>query len=148
MNQEAWTMSMSAQAYDQYQKTTVETITPGKLLIMLYDGAIKDLRIACDAINNKDVTSAHTNIVAAQAIMMELMTTLNMDYKISENLLAMYEYMYNRLVEANVKKEAAILIEVSDLLTEFRQTWDQAIKSLAPSGINKNYRLEGVNISG
>lgn len=141
-------MSMSAHAYDQYQRTTVETITPGKLLIMLYDGAIKDLRIACDAIHNKDVKSAHTNIVAAQAIMMELMTTLNMDYKISGNLLAMYEYMYNRLVEANVKKEAAILMEVSDLLTELRQTWDQAIKSLAPTGINKNYRLEGVNISG
>ncbi|MEN6349908.1 MAG: flagellar export chaperone FliS [Syntrophomonas sp.] len=139
---------MSAYAYDQYQKTTVETISPGKLLIMLYDGMVKNLRNAQYAINNQDVPSAHDHIVATQNILVELMATLNMDYKISENLLALYEFMYNQLVEANIKKDGRLLLEVQELVMDLRETWDQAIKSLGRPGGSQNNTLKAVNVSG
>lgn len=142
------TVNMSAYAYDQYQKTTVETMSPGKLLLMLYDGMIKYLRNAGEAINKQDVPAAHANIVATQNILVELMATLNMDYKISESLLALYEFMYNQLVEANIKKDQAMVLEVQGLVLDLRQTWDQAIKSLGKAPASQNNALKAVNISG
>ena len=56
-------MNMSAQVYDQYRKTAVETVSPGKLLLMLYDGAIKNLNNAITAINNKNLNGAHNDII-------------------------------------------------------------------------------------
>lgn len=141
-------MNMSAYAYDQYQKTTVETMSPGKLLLMLYDGMIKYLRNAGEAINNQNISVAHDNIVAAQNILVELMATLNMDYKISESLLALYEFMYNQLVEANIKKDGQLITEVQELVIDLRQTWDQAIKSLGKTSGSQNSALKAVNISG
>jgi flagellar biosynthetic protein FliS len=142
------TVNMSAYAYDQYQKTTVETMSPGKLLLMLYDGMIKYLRNAGEAINNQNISAAHENIVAAQNILVELMATLNMDYKISESLLALYEFMYNQLVEANIKKDGQLITEVQELVIDLRQTWDQAIKSLGKTSSSQNSALKAVNISG
>jgi len=141
-------VNMSAYAYDQYQKTTVETMSPGKLLLMLYDGMIKYLRNAGEAINNQNISAAHENIVAAQNILVELMATLNMDYKISESLLALYEFMYNQLVEANIKKDGQLITEVQELVIDLRQTWDQAIKSLGKTSSSQNSALKAVNISG
>lgn len=141
-------MSMSAYAYDQYQKTTVETITPGKLLIMLYDGAVKNLNNAREAIENSDFPTAHNNIITAQNIIRELMLTLNMDYKISESLLALYEFMYNQLVRANIKKDAAMVFEVQEMVMDLRQTWDQAVKIAGKTSSNQTGTLRGVNVSG
>lgn len=141
-------VNMSAYAYDQYQKTTVETISPGKLLIMLYDGMIKNLGRVGEAIENQDVPAAHAGILATQNILVELMATLNMDYKISESLLALYEFMYNQLVEANIKKDSRLILEVQELVIDLRQTWDQAIKSLGRAGSSQNNAIKAVNISG
>ncbi|MEN6390255.1 MAG: flagellar export chaperone FliS [Syntrophomonas sp.] len=139
---------MSAYAYDQYQKTTVETTSPGKLLLMLYDGMVKYLRNAGEAIEKQDVPAAHSNIVATQNILVELMATLNMDYKISESLLALYEFMYNQLVEANIKKDQGLILEVQELVMDLRQTWDQAIKSLGKTSGSQKSTLKAVNVSG
>jgi len=123
-------------------------MSPGKLLLMLYDGMIKYLRNAGEAINNQNISAAHENIVAAQNILVELMATLNMDYKISESLLALYEFMYNQLVEANIKKDGQLITEVQELVIDLRQTWDQAIKSLGKTSSSQNSALKAVNISG
>lgn len=141
-------MNMSAHAYDQYQRTSFDTLTPGRLLVMLYDGAIKNLRNAREAIENQDIPGAHGNIINAQKIVIELMTTLNMDYKISESLLALYEFMHHQLVEANVKKDPDALLEVQQMLMDLRETWEQAIRSLGRSGVYHGNTLKALNISG
>ncbi|NLB88190.1 MAG: flagellar export chaperone FliS [Syntrophomonadaceae bacterium] len=121
-------MNMSARVYDQYRRTAIETVSPGKLLIMLYDGAIKNINTAIAAINNKDFNGAHNDIIKTQDIIVELMSTLNMDYDISKNLYSLYDYMMNRLIEANLNKDTAILEEVGGFLRELRDTWDQVVK--------------------
>lgn len=67
-------------------------------------------------------------IQKSQAIIAELMTTLNMDLDVSKNMMALYEYMYARLSEANMKMDVAIVEEVEGLVTEFRDTWKQVIQ--------------------
>lgn len=136
-------MSMSAQAYNQYRKATVETVSPGKLLIMLYDGAIKNINNAISAINNKDYNGAHNDIIKTQDIIIELMSTLNMDYDISKNLYSLYDYMMNRLIEANINKDTAILEEVGNFLRDLRDTWQEVIKQQG----NTTSRTNAANLS-
>lgn len=141
-------MSMSAQAYNQYQRTSVETLTPGKLLLMLYDGAIKNISAAREDIDKKDINAAHLHIVVAQKILVELMTTLNMEYEIAENLYALYEYLYNQLVAANVKKDKALLLEVQEFLSDLREAWEQAVKNLGRNRVYQANSLQHLNVTG
>ncbi|MDD2511039.1 MAG: flagellar export chaperone FliS [Syntrophomonas sp.] len=123
-------MSVNAQAYNQYKKSVVETVAPEKLLLMLYDGAIKNISNAKKAIEDKDINRAHQQIMRAEEIIVELMSTLNMEYEISGRLFALYEYFYHRLTQANAHKEIGILDEVEGFLLELRGTWHEAIKGL------------------
>lgn len=140
-------MNMSAQAYDQYRRTSVETLSPGKLLIMLYDGAIKNVENARRDIHEGNINQAHINLIKAQEILIELMATLNMDYDISQSLYALYEYLHNRLVDANMHKDVNILDEVEGFLSELRDTWQEAVKmqtgSNAAVGERKTLNFRG-----
>lgn len=123
-------MNMNAQAYDIYKKATVETVSPAKLLIMLYDGAIKNLDNACQRIKEKDIAGAHNHIIKAQDIIVELMASLKMEYEISKQLLPLYQFYYRQLVQANIKKDITLINQVKGFLTELKGAWEEAAKSL------------------
>lgn len=121
-------MTAQMNAYNAYKQNSVTTASPGELTLMLYNGCLKFLGKAKVAIDEKDIQSKNTNIQKAQAIIAELMSTLNMDYEISKQMLPLYEYMNRRLVEANIQNDTAILTEVEGLVTEFRDTWKEVLK--------------------
>lgn len=137
----------SANVYDQYRRTKVETLTPGKLLLMLYDGALNNISQAREAIAARDIARAHQHIIKTQDIMMELMATLNMDYAISTNLYRLYDYLHQRLVDSNINKDPAVLDEVEAMLNDLRQTWDEAIKSLGRNRVFQASDFQVVNVS-
>jgi len=114
--------------YQQYQQQSVMTASPGELVVMLYNGCIRFIKQAIECINSKDLMAAHNAIIRAQDIIVEFMSTLDMKYEISHNLLALYDYLHRRLVEANIKKDTAILEEVLTFVTELRDTWAEAVK--------------------
>ncbi|QWC22385.1 flagellar export chaperone FliS [Bacillus haikouensis] len=114
--------------YAAYQNNSVTTASPGELTLMLYNGSLKFIHIAKKAIEEKNIELKNTNIQKAQAIVSELMVTLNTDVEISQNLMSLYDYINRRLTEANVKNDCAILEEVEGLITEFRDTWKQVIQ--------------------
>ncbi len=120
---------MLANPYQKYQQNQIDTASPGKLLIMLYDGALKFIKAARDGIADEDIEKANNNIIKVQDIVTELMTFLDMDKggDISANLYNLYEYMSSRLVEANIKKDEEILTEVEGLLKDMKGTWQEAI---------------------
>lgn len=114
----------------QYQKSQLETAPPEKILIMLYNAAINFIKKAKIAYEAADKVEAHNNIVAAEKIILEFMTTLDMDLggEMAKNLYALYDYLYNRLVESNIKNKPEILDEVLEHLVKLRETWSQAIE--------------------
>ncbi len=117
--------------YLEYQKTqnqAVLTADQGKLALMLYDGATKFIRRAIFSIENKSIEDAHNYIVKAQDIIFYLANTLNTEYEIAKNLGRMYDYMGHRLLEANVKKDIDILQEVLKLISELKDTWEEAYR--------------------
>lgn len=124
-------MSSSVQAYNSYKNSMVETASPGKLLLMLYDACLRHLELAEKAVERGEKEKMHNHLVKAQEIVMELMSSLDMQYDISKSLYSLYDYMYGRLVEANVKKTAEPVQEVAGFMAELRSTWDEAIKRAA-----------------
>ena len=114
--------------YEKYKNNTVHTATKEELTLMLYEGALKFCNQALTAIAEEDVVKSHELIVKAQNIIREFQITLDHKYEISAQLDLIYDYMYQRLVEANIKKDPDILTEVRDLLRGFRDTWREAMK--------------------
>jgi flagellar protein FliS len=123
-------VNIHAQAYDQYKRISVETLAPEKLLLLLFEAAIKDLVKARQAVEARDFNTAHNEIIKVENILVELMSTLNMDYEISKQLYALYDYMYNQLVEANLSKNGEILVEVEDFLRELYDAFQEADRIL------------------
>ena len=109
----------------------------------VYDGCIRFIKQAVERINNKNMQEAHDAIIRAQDIILEFMSTLDMNYEISQNLLALYDYMHGQLIEANIQKDADILQEVLELLTELRDTWAEAVKNTRRQIYKQTYK-EGI----
>lgn len=114
--------------YQSYQQNAINTASPGELTLMLYNGCLKFIHIAKVAITEKDVEKKNSNLQRAQNIIQELMVTLNTELEVSKNMMALYDYLYRRLIEANIKSDAVILEEVEEFVTEFRDTWKQVIQ--------------------
>ncbi|MFD0943845.1 flagellar export chaperone FliS [Savagea faecisuis] len=120
-------MSMN-NPYAAYKNNAVNTSTPGELTLMLYNGALKFIEQAKRAINEKNITEKNTAIQKAQAIVTELMITLDRSVPIAENMLVLYDYVNNRLIEANIHNNVERLDEATEIMTEFRDTWKEVIQ--------------------
>ncbi|TJX66278.1 flagellar export chaperone FliS [Soehngenia saccharolytica] len=116
-----------AQAYNAYKENEVYTASKTKLVVMLYDGAIKNLKLAEIAINEKNIEKTNECIKKSQDILIEFMNTLNFEQggKIAEDLYKLYDYLYFRLVRANIDKDIDAIREVKRFLEELRDAWAQ-----------------------
>lgn len=114
--------------YAQYQNSKILTASPAELTLMLYEGAIKFCNIAIMAIEKKDVEKAHVNIMKAQRIIEEFRSTLDHKYAVAEDFDRVYVYLLQRLLQANIKKDAEILEEVNTHLRSMRDTWKQVME--------------------
>lgn len=123
----------SVQRVDSYKAAHIETATPERLVVMLYDGAIKYLNLAQHGLEKQDFEISHRNILKAEAIVLELMSVLDMDVggELAQNLYNLYDYMYRRLVDANLKRDSAPVKEVLQLLAEMRGAWHEAAETVA-----------------
>ncbi|OGI17790.1 MAG: flagellar export chaperone FliS [Candidatus Melainabacteria bacterium RIFOXYA2_FULL_32_9] len=131
----------------QYQQTEVQTASPEKLLIMLYDGAIQFLNKAKVGIANKNIEEIHNNIIGAQKIISEFMNTLDIKVggEVAQNLYNLYEYLHYRLVQANIKKDADMVDEVLTHLKDLKKTWEEAIRIAAREKIRDEEETEEEN---
>lgn len=117
-------------AYTQYQNTQVISATPEKILVMLYDGAIRFSRIALDMMGKKDMAGKGVYISKALAIVSELMSTLNHEIggDISRNLEQLYVYLIGEFTEANVNNSTQSLENAINILSILRSAWTEAIE--------------------
>ncbi|GAB2490569.1 flagellar export chaperone FliS [Alkalibacterium psychrotolerans] len=109
-----------------YKKNQVETASPKQLVVLLYEGAVKFIRLAELAIEKNDMTKANRNILKAQDIVTELMVSLNHqngENAIASELQTLYSYILNQLIQANLKKDTEKLAETRNLLSELREAW-------------------------
>lgn len=115
-------------AYAAYKNNQVLTATPGELTLMLYEGAIKFCNVAKLGIEQNNIEKANDNIKKCRAIITELRATLNFDYPVAQDFENVYVYIIQRLADANIQKDAAILDEVLEHLRTMRDTWKEVMK--------------------
>ncbi len=108
-----------------YKDTAVSTQSKGRLIVMLYDGAIKFLKLAIKELEENNYAEKGRYISKAQDIINELNAVLDMEAggQIATNLRQLYLFMIRRLSEANIKKEPRLIQDVIDLLEELNQGW-------------------------
>jgi flagellar protein FliS len=127
--------------YEQYKENTVFTASPEELTLMLYNGLVKNILIAQNAVLNKDIQKSHNHIIKAQDIIYEFICTLDMKYEVATGMASMYDYMIRRLNEANIKKDSVILEEVLGFAKELRDTWSQAMKIAKKQNIKPDLKI-------
>ena len=120
----------AARSAEVYRQQQVMTATPEALTLMLYNGAIKFINESIEASKKKEYEKANTSCIKAQNIISDFRLTLKMEYEISKNLLALYNYAYDRLVEGNMNEDISKLEEAKDILSELRDAWAQAMKAV------------------
>lgn len=116
-------------AAEAYKRQQVMTATPEALTLMLYNGALRFMKEGLEAMEAKEWEHCNNSLQKAQKIILEFQATLKMEYDISKQLMPLYDYVYNSLVEANMKSKPEKVTECMDIIRELRDAWAQAMKT-------------------
>jgi flagellar secretion chaperone FliS len=116
---------MTQYATNQYKMTQVNTADQGKLILMMYDGAIRFVEIAKTKLTENDVAGKGIYISKAEAVISELMASLNMESggEVALSLEKLYVFMNKQLRIANVNKDTKPLDVVLNILNELKEAW-------------------------
>jgi flagellar protein FliS len=122
----------SQAALARYGAVKVTTSTPGQLLVMLYDGLLRFLREAQTAMAAKDRRKSGEKLSRANAILAELLGTLDPSHnpQLCATLQPLYMFCMNHLLKANIQQKAEMIGEVIVVLSPLRDAWAKAVGSL------------------
>lgn len=141
-----------ANPLNAYKETTIKTASPAKLIIMLYDEALRQLDTALELIENEDkrLDKVNNAIIRAQDMVTEL--TVSLDFErggdIALNLNNIYFFFNQQLMEANIRKSAEHLKPVRRLMAELRDAWQQIAANSSSAHDEQVQSYRGVNIAG
>lgn len=131
-------MYATANLQDRYKQDYVTTASPIDLIIMLYDGCIKQLKLAKIHKEDNRLDQIPVCLEKAEEIVLELVRSLNFKVEISNDLVQLYEFMLNEMVTCNMTNEVEKLDPVVDMLTTLKDAWVQ-VKSGVDNGANYSY---------
>lgn len=119
---------MANNPYKAYEKNAVNTAPPEQLTLMLYNGCIRFIQQAIKEVEAKDFEAKNISIQKAQAIIQELMITLDKRIDLAKQMLSLYEYIHFQLQQGNIKNDVQHLEEALTYVKEFRDTWIEVMK--------------------
>lgn len=127
-------------AYEKYKQTSIQSASREKLLLMMYEGAIKFVKLSIAAVEQKKIADKGVNIGRAYDIVLELNNTL--DHKvggdISKNLEQLYMYVTDQLTQANIKNDVRNLKNALQVLETLYDGWRKAIEQLKAQNGDKD----------
>ena len=119
---------MYGKGFQQYRQNSVNTMTSGELLMLLYDELVKRLTVAEMELNRKNYEPFEAAVQRSVEIVNYLDQTLDHKYPISKNLAQLYEYFTYQLGRVRIGRNAKVLQEVKNMVTELRDTFREADK--------------------
>lgn len=129
-----------------YRETQIRTANQGRLIVMLYDAALRSIQRAVDCLDQgvRGFEAANGSIIRAQDIVGELMVSLDMERggDIARNLFGLYTFINRQLMDGNIRKERAPLVVAKKLLAELRGAWNAIADTKTPAE-----RPQGLNIA-
>ena len=117
---------MAINAAEQYRRQQILNAPAEQLTLMLYNGCLKFIDDGKAALEEKNYEESNVQLQKAQRIISEFRLTLNMDYEISQQLFMLYNYIYDRLVEGNIKSDMAQIEEARGIVSELREAMKRA----------------------
>jgi len=121
------------QTHSAYRAVDVQTASQAKLILMLYDGAIRSAEEAVRQMDARRYDSVNNHLIRAQEIVNELRASLNMKAgDVAVNLDRLYEYIQHRLMMANIRKEKSFVNECIRMMSDLRNTWKELFDRTAP----------------
>ena len=123
--------------YKKYQQTQVTTASREKILLMLYEGAIRFVKLAQSNLEKGNIAEKGKYISKATAILSELMATLDFKAggKLAADLENLYVFMIDKLIEGNINNDREPLTAVEDLLKTLYTAWKDVIDNPRPDGV-------------
>lgn len=118
---------IQTQYIQKLNQNKILTASPQEVITLLYDGAIKFCNMALLGFENNDIEKININIQKAERIIEELVSSLNFDYPVSNDFLNIYKFIYQLLLDANVKKDKEKLERALVELREIKDIWRQII---------------------
>ncbi len=128
---------MLAQYARAYKSVAVTTATPGQLVLMLFDGALRFMSAALHGFEQEDfsvrIERVNTNTIKAQKIIRELQCSLDLrgGGEFAQRMYALYDFMIDQLLKANISKDPAPMRVVQDILGQIRDAWSQMLEQSA-----------------
>lgn len=122
---------MNNYGYQQYKQQSINTMTNGEMLILLYDEAVKRLTRAEIALKSKDFSLFDASIERTKEIVMYLMDTLDRQYAISAELLRLYDFFMYELSRLSAGRNPKVIEEIKPMFIELRNTFKEADKLAA-----------------
>lgn len=121
---------MPYRAMNQYKENSIATASPEELTLMLYNGAIKFMNIGKMGIEEEDIQKKNKALIRAQDIINELKYSLNMDFEISREMSVLYDFVLDRLIDANINKDVKAVDDGLEIVYEMRETWKDVMKEV------------------
>ena len=142
------------QAYNAYKETNVKTASQGRLVVLLYEEAVRQLTLASSLFSEdsnlpvQNIERFGKSILKSQEIITELQVSLDMEKggEIAKNLMALYIFFNRQLTDANIKKDKAIVESILKMMSELCESWRQAAASSATTQTTKVQ--QALNIEG
>lgn len=120
---------MYQNGYEQYKMQSVNTMTSGERLLLLYDELLKRLTRAKIALQEEEYDMFESAVTRSQEIVQYLNHTLNMDYSISSDLRRMYEFFLYELSRLQAGRNPEVIEELKPLVSELREAFREADKT-------------------
>jgi flagellar protein FliS len=117
-----------------YQNNKINTASKAELTLMLYDAGIKFVNKSLLALEKNDYEGVNFNIIKAEKVIVEFRSTLDHKYPVAKDFDLIYDYLYRRLIEANIKKDKEILDDVLSNLQDMRNIWVDIMKQTKRQG--------------
>ena len=135
-----------------YQRNQIMTASPGRLIVMLYDGAVKRMNQAIEAFEMngpQKFEQVNNHILAAQNIITELTISLDMEKggEIAQNCFRIYEYFNDCLSEANTKKIKEPIIQVRDMMKDLGEAWETIVRKQEASDEQESRDMTQGNVA-
>lgn len=141
-------MAYQQTSVQAYRQTSVKTASQGRVIVMLYDEAIRQIDAAVTLLddNSKQLDKVNNAVLKAQDVVTELMVSLDMEQggDIARNLFRLYLYFNDTLRDANFKKDSEAMRKVRSLMANLRDAW----KQIENTAVSRPAPASGLNIAG
>ena len=117
---------MAVNGYQHYKEQTVNTMTPGEMLNLLFDELLKRLTRSELALENKDYELFEQSIQRSMDIVTYLKNTLNFQYEISNELKRLYDFFLYELIRIQAGRNSAVIAEIRPLIMDLRDSFREA----------------------